>query len=448
MVGVKNVSPLPFINYITEIMNKLIVLVCLLFATSISNLQAQGKKRKCYANVHLENHKKNNLSLAKEIALNEQLIKQWISKNGTENKTRKLIVIPVVFHVVYHTDEENVSEAQLLSQLEIMNKDYSQTNSDTLTKSHPFKKFTGNLEVLFKIAVQDPSGNATTGITRTQTNTVFKESNIDDIKSSAKGGQDNWDPSSYLNIWVTNFDPSIGILGYATFPTELNSAPGMDGVVIQYTAIGNIGTAGTNGYDANSKGRTVTHEVGHWMNLFHIWGDDVCGDDLVADTEPADSANYHCPSFPYHPKNKCGSSENGEMYMNFMDYTNDDCMNMFTIGQVARMEATLAGPRKDLAVSKGCIPIKTNSINEINLNTLFGVLPNPSNGTFVFRISSEIGLNAEIILLDMLGNTVKNFGQMTNNNTTLNCEDLPNGVYFLKVNKEAFESEIKLIISK
>ena len=429
-------------------MKKQLLLLCLLLVTSISNLQAQVKKSKCYANVHLENHKKNNPNLSKEIELNEVFIKQWISSNGMENKTRKSIVIPVVFHVVYHNNEENVSEAQLLSQLEIMNEDYSHTNSDTLTKSHPFKKYAGSLDVQFKLAVQDPNGNASTGITRTQTTTIFGESNLDDVKSTVKGGQDNWDPTSYLNIWVTNFDPNVGLLGYATFPTELNSDPGMDGVAIQYTAIGNIGTAGTNGFDANAKGRTVTHEVGHWMNLYHIWGDDVCGDDLVADTEPADSANYGCPTFPFHPKNTCGSSENGEMYMNYMDYTDDDCMNLFTIGQAARMEAVLAGPRKDLAISKGCTPVQTTSINEINLNTLFGVLPNPSNGTFVFRISSEIGLNAEIILLDMLGNTVKKFGRMTNNNTTLNCEDLPNGVYFLKVNKEAFESEIKLIISK
>ncbi len=429
-------------------MKKQLLLLCLLFATFISNLHAQEKKRKCYANVHLENHKKNNPNLSKEIELNEVFIKQWISSNGMENKTRKSIVIPVVFHVVYHNSEENVSEAQLLSQLEIMNEDYSHTNSDTLTKSHPFKKYAGSLDVQFKLAVQDPNGNASTGITRTQTTTIFGESNLDDVKSTVKGGQDNWDPTSYLNIWVTNFDPNVGLLGYATFPTELNSTPSLDGVAIQHNAIGNIGTAGTNGYNSNAKGRTVTHEVGHWMNLFHIWGDDECGDDLVADTEPADSANYHCPTFPCHPKNICGSSENGEMFMNFMDYTSDDCMNMFTMGQVARMDATLAGPRKNLANSKGCIPVQTTPFNNFNLNVMYGVLPNPTNGTFVFAISNETGLNAEIILIDMLGIPVKNFGRMINNNTTIHCEDLPNGVYFLKVNNDTFSSEIKLIISK
>ena len=428
-------------------MNKQLLLICLLFATTFSTLKAQVK-HKCYANIQLENHKKNNPNLIDEITKNEEFIKQWVSESGNDSKTRKTIVIPVVFHVVYHSDEENVSEAQLLSQIAIMNQDYTLTNSDTLTKTHPFAKYAGSLDIQFKIAVQDPLGNNTSGITRTKTNTVFTEANLDDVKSTAKGGQDNWDPTSYLNIWVTNFDPSVGLLGYATFPTELNSAPAMDGVAIQYTAIGNIGTAGTNGYDANAKGRTVTHEVGHWMNLYHIWGDDVCGDDLVADTEPADSANYHCPTFPLHPKNTCGSSENGEMFMNFMDYTDDDCMKMFTIGQTTRMAAALAGPRKELANSKGCTAVTSASLVQLDFSKLFGALPNPTTGSFIFKITNEIGFGAEITLFDMLGNKVKSFGKMSNNNTAINCEDLPNGAYFLQVTKDTYESQIKLIISK
>ncbi|RYF77048.1 MAG: zinc metalloprotease, partial [Cytophagaceae bacterium] len=138
------------------------------------------------------------------------------------------------------------------------------------------------------------------------------------------------DPAHNLNIWICNIGG--GILGYAQFP---GGSAATDGVVIGPQYFGNTGYVAAP-YD---KGRTATHEIGHWLNLRHIWGDASCGNDLVADTPTQQTANYGCPSFPHVT---CGNGANGDMYMNYMDYTNDPCMYMFTNGQTTRSRALFA----------------------------------------------------------------------------------------------------------
>ncbi len=260
--------------------------------------------------------------------------------------TRAVVTIPVVVHVVYNTASQNISDAQIASQIAVMNADFRKLNADASLVPAAFAGLAADCEVQFCMAQRDPSGNATTGITRTST-TVTSFSTNDNMKRNANGGKDAWPTGSYLNIWVCNI--SGGILGYAQFPGGPTST---DGVVCNYTAFGTSGTAAA----PFNKGRTATHEVGHWLNLNHIWGDDgtgCTGTDNVGDTPNQGDENYGCPVFP---QVSCSNGPNGDMFMNYMDYTDDACMYMFTAGQKARMQATLVsgGARASLATSLGC----------------------------------------------------------------------------------------------
>ncbi len=184
------------------------------------------------------------------------------------------------------------------------------------------------------MATKDPQGKPTKGITRTQT-TQASFADDDGVKSSASGGADGWPSDKYLNLWVCALGG--GLLGYAQFP---GGPPQTDGVVILYTAFGTTGTATA----PFNLGRTATHEIGHWLNLHHIWGDTQhCeGTDFVNDTPNAQMPNFGKPKFPHVT---CSNGPNGDMFMNYMDYVDDDTMVMFTSGQVARMNAALDGPR-------------------------------------------------------------------------------------------------------
>jgi hypothetical protein len=250
----------------------------------------------------------------------------------------KLVTIPVVVHVVYRTDEENISDAQVQSQIDALNRDYRAENADKENVPEDWRGLVTDAKIQFELAGKDPAGAASAGITRTKTNVAsFKPD--DGVKSAATGGVDPWPTDSYLNLWVCSLGE--GLLGYAQFP---GGPAARDGVVILYTAFGTEGTA-TAPYNM---GRTATHEVGHFFNLRHIWGDrnDCTGDDFVADTPLAQQANFGKPAFPHIT---CNNGPDGDMFMNYMDYVDDDTMVMFSAGQVARMNATLAGPRKKLA---------------------------------------------------------------------------------------------------
>jgi hypothetical protein len=245
--------------------------------------------------------------------------------------------IQVVVHVVYNTDDQNISDAQVKSQIAVLNKDYRATNPDRNKTPTVWKGLVADPMVVFNLATKDPSGATTDGITRTQTDkTEFGDD--DTVKSDTTGGKSPWPTNKYLNIWVCKLGG--GLLGYAQFP---GGPAATDGVVILNTAFGTTGTAQA----PFNLGRSATHEVGHFFNLRHIWGDtaDCSGTDFVDDTPNAESPNFGKPSFPHV---SCSNGPNGDMFMNYMDYVDDDSMFMFTHGQVVRMQATLDGPRKSL----------------------------------------------------------------------------------------------------
>jgi hypothetical protein len=245
--------------------------------------------------------------------------------------------ISVVVHVVYNDPSEKITATQVKSQIKVLNKDFRGQNPDRSGVPGVWSGLVADSMIEFELATKDPSGAATTGITYTQTaETSFGAD--DGVKAAASGGIAPWNASKYLNVWVCTLGG--GLLGYAQFP---GGPAATDGVVILNTAFGTSGIAAP----PFNLGRTATHEVGHYLNLRHIWGDtpDCSGSDFVADTPNAETANTGKPSFP---SVSCNNGPNGDMYMNYMDYTDDDSMFMFTPGQVERMHTTLDGVRKSL----------------------------------------------------------------------------------------------------
>ena len=253
------------------------------------------------------------------------------------------ITIPVVVHIVHNpaTPAQNITDAQIHSQIDVLNQDFRATNPDVHKVPNVWKSLVADTRIKFQLATQDPNGAATTGITRTATNRTSFTTN-DAVKASTTGGTDAWPSDQYLNIWVCQLAGSL--LGYAQFP---GGPPNTDGVVIRHSAFGTEGTA-TAPFDL---GRTATHEIGHWLNLFHIWGDDGGGcssDDEVGDTPNQARDNIGVPNFPHVT---CNNGPDGDMFVNYMDYSDDVAMFMFTLGQAKRMDACLENSRASFLVA-------------------------------------------------------------------------------------------------
>lgn len=257
-----------------------------------------------------------------------------------------VITIPVVFHVVYNSEEENISDEQLYSQLDILNADFRRLNTDAVNTPEYFQGVAADAEIEFCLATIDPEGNPTTGITRTRSGQSAFSYVRDNIKYAVEGGTNIWNSSQYLNIWICNIES--GILGYATLP---GAAAHRDGVVLYYKS---VGAPPANPFPGPyNLGRTATHEVGHWLGLRHIWGSgSSCLDsDGIDDTPNQLSETPGCPSGI---NISCENGPFGNMYQNYMDYTNDNCMNLFTAGQVNFMKTVLTTTRTSIVNSIVC----------------------------------------------------------------------------------------------
>jgi hypothetical protein len=336
---------------------------------------------------------------------NRQLVEDIIEnlssqKNGRTAENPKPVVIPVVVHVVHHTDVENISTSQINSQIAILNNDFNLKNTDTFLVPQRYKNLSANCKISFKLATVDPSGNKSDGIRRIKTN--VNEFYGDEVKFKQSGGDNAWPANSYLNIWVCNlqFEQSDKLLlGYAQFPGGPDST---DGVVINYIAFGKNGTAESPFH----LGRTATHEIGHWLGLYHIWGDededqDECeGSDSVLDTPEQAGANTGCPSFPHFSCNN-----KGDLSVNYMDYSDDSCMCMFTKGQFARMSATLSGPRLAIKNSKALL---SNKAKEGDL----GIYNELMNKSFIRVQNLDLGDSIIAYMLDTLSNRPMRGGQL------------------------------------
>lgn len=281
--------------------------------TTDGNLAENVGNRGCYSDQHLKNQLAADPTLAQRMEEFELKAAEAIAQGRIVNG---VLEIPVVVNVLYRTTAENISLAQIQSQIDVLNKDFNAQNADYNTANNPYSSVRANVGIRF---VLDQVIRKSTTKTSWGTN--------DAMKKTASGGMAAVTPTTKLNLWICTIGG--GILGYAQFP---GGASATDGVVCDSKYVGTTGTATA----PFNKGRTATHEVGHWMNLRHIWGDATCGSDLVSDTPVHNTANYGVPAVGH--RSTCSGTPL-EMYMNYMDYTDDRGMYMFSNGQKSRMLA-------------------------------------------------------------------------------------------------------------
>jgi hypothetical protein len=327
------------------IQNTFALLTLILFSFTTANAQIE----RCGATEILLSQNSNNPEIEQRRAQLEKDISTYLdnkkNKNDKEGNDEEegTYTIPVVLHLLYTGTTDSISDAQLLSQLDVLNEDFSRSNADA---DNYWGDLGADTKIQFCLARRDPYGHPTNGITYTETSTSIFTLSSENAKYDDQGGKNPWPTDEYLNIWVV---PEIAddVLGYAQFP---GGDQRTDGVVVWHKAFGNTGTL----HPSYNLGRTTTHEVGHWINLKHIWGN-VTGcifGDNVSDTPKAHSPNYGC-----NIGNVSCSSE--DMVQNYMDYSDDACMNLFTEGQAERMRACFIEDdhREKLITSNACVDV-------------------------------------------------------------------------------------------
>jgi Pregnancy-associated plasma protein-A len=395
---------------------------------------AFGQQRiiRCYSDEYLNEEIRKNPERGKSLdALNrrvdEIIAARAIGANAKPVPPRiNTVYIPVVFNVVYRTAAENISLAQIQSQIDVLNEDYSATNVEILNPGA--YNFAGYFGVVANCKIQFCLNT----VVRTPTTVTSFTSTNDPVKKTSSGGQDPLNPATMLNLWSCNLGG--GLLGYATFP---GGSLSLDGVVCLYSAIGTRAAGATaTPYD---EGRTATHEIGHWLGLYHTF-QGACSrtNDKVDDTPPLDGPNFSCP--PIGERSTCRGTPL-EQYMNYMDYVDDLCMYMFSKGQLARIDGFIAASRAPYCLASCPAQLVTsNIIQNSKTSTLLGeklqVYPTVAQNFTNIVITSQIKGPGEITLLSQTGSILKRQLIVLPNGTSthmLLVSDLPNGFYFIKV---------------
>ncbi|MCX8523616.1 zinc-dependent metalloprotease [Chryseobacterium formosus] len=368
------------------------------------------------------------------LAKKQDLRNYLTTKNTTAKNTQTVVTIPVVVHVLYKNAAQNISDAQIASQIAVLNADFRKLNSDySSVVPDAFKPFAADMELVFCMATKKSDGSSTTGIERKSVATSFSFPN----NYYQSSGLVAWDPTKYLNIWVG--DMPNPYLGWAYLPDAAGYA--FDGLAIGYNYFGTTGAAQ---YPYNG-GRTATHEIGHYFGLLHPWGEDgsACGtadnDDGCADTPAISDAHYGGNVFPDNAYT-CVPSANGAMFMNFMDYVTDTEMALFTNDQKTIKTNTMNGPRASLLNSNACSFLSVNNIEKVNSINLF---PNPT--TQYISIASPLAKINEVEIFNAEGRLVK---KATINNETdkIDVRDFATGVYYVRTyNNKEFVKSMKFI---
>jgi hypothetical protein len=418
----------------------LLILGCFL-STISATAQTQGNPVHCGFDYFLKMKKQHDREYY------DAFVSMYDQSRGTLNGSRDgVMTIPVVFHIVYNTLEQNLPDSVLLSQLQILNEDYRRQNADAANTREIFLPVAADTEIEFRLASIDPDGNPTNGITRTQTsrngftlNLFAVENTLDEVKRTADGGQDPWDPTRYLNIWMCNITPTFlgQVMGMAYPPNDLpnwptgEAAPGIDvdGVVVHYPTVGsNNPQHMADNVASNNLGRTMVHEVGHYLGLRHIWGDeffaDPCSeDDGIEDTPRSGGSDNNACNLN---SNTCGAGQPGDlpdMIENYMEYTRDNCYNMFTQGQKEHMRWVLQNRRAGLLTGE-VLGVNAQDIQTVKME----VWPNPTSHTL--NVKTDMGIHAEYIITNVLGEVVVS-GSFNRN--SLDVSHLPAGMYVITV---------------
>ena len=405
-------------------MRTLFIGICIIFSFTCL---AQNK---CASAEYVERLKKLDPSFPLKLNALENFISHRstsVAQSAQKEDAGAVIHIPVVVHVIYNSASQNISDEQIKSQIDALNRDYRRQNADSVNTPARFKAVAADIHIDFALATADPLGRATTGIVRKHTGVSVWESD-DKIKSSAQGGDDPWDSRYYLNIWVGYM---VNLLGYSSVP---GGPSDKDGVVINSSAFGTINVSGP-----YNMGRTAVHEIGHWLGLKHIWGDANCGDDLVEDTPKQGTYTTGCPGGAF--RSSCDNGALGDMYMNYMDFTDDACLNLFTEGQKQRMLALFnsGGPRETILSSKGLDKPWTegttssaigNNDNAKGLALTVQVYPNPAAGDVTVSLNDNAWIGKSIAIINMNGSIVATT-QLSSLSQKINVSNLPSGVYFI-----------------
>lgn len=449
-------------------MNKFILLFSIFCATTLANkdISAQtNPSQKCgfdrmidYQDLLFTGYKEN-VSATYRSFLDRANNRQNISSKTT-------LVIPVVFHVVWNTSTptQNIDDSVLIEQIAVLNEDFSRSNTDAANTRSEFLPIVSNAAIQFKLACFDPHGDPTDGIVRVQTTELFGDltfqnfSLITNIQRTANGGSDAWNTSEYLNIWVGDINRGIAspaLLGIATPPVGLsnwpvNSIPPEfnDGVIVQFNAFGRNNPNPIAGMVVN--GRVVTHEVGHYLgtrhcaeNTYNGANGSICtDDDGVIDTPTCDQSAQDCDM----NRNSCldvipgTTNDLHDMVENYMDYSNQECQNSFTVGQTTIMRNVLQNERASLLTSPGISNCGTNSIHEKGGNSEFTIYPNPSNGGFTINTPN----NSIVTVKNSLGQIITPSITTKGNKTALKIET--KGIYFVKIESNDHTVTQKVIV--
>lgn len=373
-------------------------------------------------------------------AESERYSRQWTEGLPYAVQPRTVVVIPVVFHVVWAIPPDNISNEQIQSQLLALNKDFRLLNNTNGLIPAFFQPLAADLEIVFCLAQRTPEGLPTDGIVRAQTNWPFIGDRIAGgrkaITNPDDGGSAAWDPSRYINIWVgrRQFFPAEAAFPGASMAEE-------DGIIIDPRFVGTVGSAASN--QPYHLGRTLTHEMGHYFNLYHLWGPGQPGSctqsDEVADT-PLQSKTY-LNECPVHPQITCGTAD---MFMNFMNYTEDACMAMFSLGQKSRVWAALLLSRQGLLESDGCQPAVR--VPEPNLEASIELAGNPTTGLLHLRTRGMEGALLEWRLTDNSGRVRAQGREQGAADMSLPVNDLPAGMYVLQVQGRGLRVAKKVVI--
>lgn len=393
-----------------------VICLCSVVAPGVAQVCASTE----YRNQLLQNPQLASHILKAEAHFNIQGSGEVLS--GAGGTGLSIIRIPVVVHILYRESEQNISDQQVLSQIEVLNKAFRHTHADTALVPAAFRSLAADCGIEFVMAKITPEGYATNGIIHKKTN-AYSFGADDKIKFSSMDGSDAWDTDRYLNIWVGNM--MTGIIGYSSV---LGGPKNTDGVVMRYDAFGNTGRL----QSPYVQGRVAVHEVGHWMGLRHIWGDQVCGTDGIDDTPPQKIATRNCPAGIIAA---CDNSPAGIMYNNYMDLTNDNCMNMFTVGQRERMRTAFApGAYRYALLSSNAAtatPLPGPPPSEEEPVSLVKLYPNPAAEQCVIDISKyESLLGKTVTIHNQFGQQVMSV-RLLKTITIVPLHSLRNAVYFL-----------------